>query len=164
MFKEKQPLRIETGWKVTWNTFNEVDPSLKNISQLSASSLLTLHHTHLNRLIDLCWRPEENLQGAFILLVLNTCEIFNAKTNTQDIDADWENPYLRFESTSRLEIVAKLEQLMLQLPPFKDFRILKNRGVVSQPSEGYRIELLEKGLNAILIEKILLDGNTIIQN
>jgi hypothetical protein len=26
MVKEKQPLRVETGWKVTWNTFNKVAP------------------------------------------------------------------------------------------------------------------------------------------
>jgi hypothetical protein len=107
MSSEKQPLRIETGWKVTWNTFDEVDPMEDTMHYFSGSSLLTLHHENANRLIDLSWRPEETIDGNFILLVLNTIEKFNSKTNTLDIDVDWENPYLRFESKSRLEIVAK---------------------------------------------------------
>ncbi len=164
MVKEKQPLRVETGWKVTWNTFNEVDPSEETIHALSGSSLLSLHHEHGNRLIDLSWRPEGDPQGRFILLVLNTCEIFNPKTNTQNIDVDWENPYLTFESKSRMEIVDKLEQLMLQLPPYQDPRILKNRGVVDQPSESYRIELTENGLSPELITNIIANGNRKIQN
>lgn len=161
---EKQSLRIETGWKVTWNTFDEVDPTEATIHHLSGSSLLVLHHESANRLIDLSWRPEESIDGNFILLVLNTCETFNSKTNTQDIDADWEHPYLRFESRNRLEVVAKLEQLMLQLPPFKDSRILKNRGVINEPSETYRLQLEENGLSDDIIAKIIINGNSEIQN
>ena len=163
MSSEKQPLRIETGWKVTWNTFDEVDPTEDTMHYFSGSSLLTLHHENANRLIDLSWRPEETIDGNFILLVLNTIEKFNSKTNTLDIDVDWENPYLRFESKNRLEVVAKLEQLMLQLSPFEDPRILKNRGVIDEPSETYRLELIENGLSDELIAKIITTGNRKIQ-
>ncbi len=163
MSSEKQPLRIETGWKVTWNTFDEVDPMEDTMHYFSGSSLLTLHHENANRLIDLSWRPEETIDGNFILLVLNTIEKFNSKTNTLDIDVDWENPYLRFESKNRLEVVAKLEQLMLQLSPFEDPRILKNRGVIDEPSETYRLELIENGLSDELIAKIITTGNRKIQ-
>jgi hypothetical protein len=164
MFKEKQPLRVETGWKVAWNTFNEVDPSEETMLEFWGSSLLSLHHEHGNRLIDLAWRPEGDIEGRFILLVLNTQEIFNPKTNTQELDTDWEHPYLKFESKSRIEIVDKLEQLMLQLPPFIDPRILKTRGVIDEPSETYRIELVEKGLSDKLIFDIISNGNRQIQN
>ena len=163
MSSEKQPLRIETGWKVTWNTFDEVDPAEDTMHYFSGSSLLTLHHENANRFIDLSWRPEESIDGNFILLVLNTIEVFNPKTNTLDIDVDWENPYLRFESKSRLEIVAKLEQLMLQLSPFEDPRILKNRGVLDEPSETYRLELIENGLTNELVAEIMANGNRKIQ-
>jgi hypothetical protein len=161
---EKQPLRIETGWKVTWNTFDEVDPTADTMHHFSGSSLLVLYHEHANRLIDLSWRPEESIDGNFILLVLNTDETFNPKTNTQDVDADWEQPYLRFESRERLEVVAKLEQLMLQIPPCQDPRILKNRGVIDEPSETYRLQLVEDGLSDQIIAKIIISGNSKIQN
>ena len=161
---ENQPLRIQAGWEVTWNTFDEVDPTEDTMHYFSGSSLLVLHHESANRLIDLSWRPENSIDGNFILLVLNTCETFNPKTNTQDIDADWENPYLRFESRNRLEVVAKLEQLMLQIPPFNDPRILKNRGVIDEPSETYRLELEESGLSDDIGAKILISGNSKIQN
>lgn len=164
MYKEKQPLRVETGWKVSWNTFNEVDPSEETIHELSGSSLLTLNHEHGNRLIDLCWRPEGDTQGSFILLVLSTKEIFNPKTNTQEVDADWGNPYLKFESKSRIEIVDKLEELMLQLSPFSDPRILEKRGVVDQPSENYRIELINNGISDSLVSNIISNGNRKIQS
>ncbi len=91
---EKQPLRIETGWKVTWNTFDEVDPTADTMHHFSGSSLLVLYHEHANRLIDLSWRPEESIDGNFILLVLNTDETslgqnsdgLNGAGGTYDID------------------------------------------------------------------------------
>jgi len=161
---KNQPLRVEAGWKIYWNTFYEIDPSEETIREFAGSSLLTMYNERNNRFIDLCWRPEFDLNGRFILLVLNTLEVFNAKNNTIEFDVDWENPHLEIESRSRLEIVDKLEQLLVQLDPHNDCRILKNRGVIDQPSESFRIELNNEGLSNDLIEKIISKGNRQIQD
>lgn len=160
---EHQALRVTAGWKILWNTFYEIDPSEKTMHELAGSSLLVMHNEDLNRFIDLCWRPEFDLNGRFILLVLNTHEIFHAKNNTIEFVVDWDNPHLEIESKSRTDIVDRLEQLLVQLTPHNDCRILKNRGVLDQPSESYRIELYNEGLSNNLIEKIILNGNRQIQ-
>ena len=46
---------------------------------------------------------------------------------------------------------------------YNDPRILKNRGVVDEPSESYRIDLEENGLISKVLDKILTDGNKQIQ-
>jgi DNA-binding protein YbaB len=53
---------------------------------------------------------------------------------------------------------------MLELKPFKDVRVLKNRGVVDQPSESFRIQLKTHGLNSGIVESILIHGNNKIQD
>lgn len=160
---KKQALRIETGWKVTWNTFNEVDPSPETIHEFQGSSLLTLYNENANRLIDLSWRPELDINGSFKLQVIATTEVFNEKTNTQEVDGNWERAFLEYESKSRLDVVAEIERLMLKLKPHKDPRILKKRGVVDEPSESLRKQLLKGGIKPKVVVDIIKLGNSKIQ-
>ena len=71
------------------------------------------------RLIDVEWRPERDLNGAYHIRVLNFVEIFNPKRNEFDCNPDWENPHLDLIIKSRLELVNKLEELMRTLPRFR---------------------------------------------
>ena len=80
-----QPLRVQAGWKIKYNLFTEVDPSEENIHEFQGSSLLSMHHESANRLIDLSWRPELDVNGRYILVVLNTLEIFNPNNNTIEL-------------------------------------------------------------------------------
>ena len=159
-----QPLRVQAGWKITYNLFTEIDPTEENIDEFQGSSLLMIHHESANRLIDLSWRPERDINGRYILVVLNTLEVFNPKNNTLELDVDWNNPHLEFESKSRAVIVEKLEQLMIVMKPYEDRRILKNRGVLDQPSESFRVELENHGLNKEVAERIIAEGNKKIQD
>ncbi|AOW21096.1 hypothetical protein [Urechidicola croceus] len=115
---ELQPLRIIAGWKVDWNTFYEVDPTSETMHYFEGSSLLQLSNYNLYRSIDLEWRPEKDVNGEFILRVINISTSINPKTKKEVYDFDWEDLYLEFSSKSRKEIIEKIELLMLQLPPF----------------------------------------------
>lgn len=53
---------------------------------------------------------------------------------------------------------------MLTFPPHIDKRILLKPGVEDHPSEGFRREVEENGINAALFEKIIAKGNAKIQN
>ncbi|AGC78301.1 hypothetical protein LX97_02906 [Nonlabens dokdonensis] len=159
-----QPLRIEAGWHVTYNQFYEVDPVIGFESYFEGSSLLMLQNDLRLQLIDVQWRPEKDLNGQFELQVLNFVEHFNPKTNSFDIDPNWEEPFFAFTTTSRLTLVDKLEDLMKTLPIFKDPRMILTRGVLDPVSESYRLRLKENGISTELINDILENGKANIQN
>ncbi|MFD1294207.1 hypothetical protein ACFQ5N_10200 [Lutibacter holmesii] len=159
-----QPLRIEASWEVTYNQLYEVDPIAGNEPYFEGSSLLMLQNNTRLKLIDVQWRPEQDLQGAYQLQVLNFVEIFNSKTNEFDIEPNWEHPFLTFSTKSRLKLVAELEELMRTLPCFQDPRMTINRGVVDEISEAYRLQLLENGISNELVEKVIANGQANIQN
>lgn len=158
-----QPLRISHGWKVTYNTFYEVDPVKGMEDYFDGSSLLMLIHHQLRKTIDVEWRPEMDLNGNYHIYVYNFIEDFNPKKLEYEAKPNWENPYLEYSSKLRLAIVSKLEELMLTLPQTPDDRILERRGVISEPSESFRLDLLENGISENLISKILHEGNSKIQ-
>lgn len=158
-----QPLRIEAGWKVSYNQFYEVDPIAGNEHYFEGSSLLTLINSRRLKFIDVDWRPELDLNGEFHLQALNYVENHNPKADKFDIDADWNNPFFTFATKSRLELVEKLEELMLTLPVFEDPRMTIKRGVIDEPSESYRIDLMENGLSSDLINKVLEKGSDQVQ-
>jgi len=158
-----QPLRISTGWQIKWNTFYEIDPKEGLESFFGGSSLLQLQNTHLKKYIDVEWRPEFNINGEYFVTVLNYIENYNPKTFEYDIHPDWDKPYMVFSTKLRLELVAKLEHLMFELPIYYDPRILQKRGLVSEPSESFRLQLQEKGITEDIISKIINKGNSKIQ-
>ena len=159
-----QPLRIEAGWQVTYNQLYEVDPTSGFEQYFEGSSLLMLLNLNRLKFIDVEWRPERDLDGAYHLQVLNCIENYNSKNNSFDSSPIWENPFLEFSSKSRQELVDKLEELMRTLPVFEDPRILRKRGVVDEVSETYRIELVENGISTNLIEQIMENGSAQLQN
>lgn len=116
---ELQPLRITSGWLIEWNLFYEVDPSDETMQYLDANSLLHIENHQLMRAINLDFKPENDANGFFYLRVLNLIKTTNKKGNI-NYKGDWEEPYFELKTKNRLEIVKKIEQLVLQLPPYKN--------------------------------------------
>lgn len=100
-----QPLRIPSGWEVTYNTFLEIDPS--NIKQdeewfmIFTESLFQAIHKSRNILIDLGWYPEGDPKGNFGIELIKNYE--------------WEKPLESINSKDKDEIIEKLELLMLMV-------------------------------------------------
>lgn len=115
---ELQPLRITSGWEVEWNQFYEVDPSKETMHYLDSSSLLHLNNEHARRAINLEWRPENDVNGHFILCVINLIKEIDKK-GVITYTGDWENLHHEFISKNRLDIVKEIERLLVQTPPFK---------------------------------------------
>lgn len=159
-----QPLRVYPDWQVLYNQFYVVDEiTEENIDLVDSIYLLKLYSQQRNQFIAMWWRPEADVNGCYHIEVHHVLEVFNTKTNTFDLKFDTK-PHTVFESRNRLEVVEKLEEdLMWRLPVYEDPRILKNRGVVSEPSESYRLELEKNGLTEKLLNDILKDGNKQIQ-
>lgn len=159
-----QPLRVEAGWHVSYNQLYELDPVEGNEAYFDGSSLLVLINDLRLTLIDVEWRPERDLNGTFQITVLNFVEHFDPGTNEFRRDPNWDTPHSTFSTSSRKELVRKLEELMRTLPIYKDPRMTVKRGLVDEPSESYRLELLENGLSPELVRQILEHGGPSIQS
>lgn len=160
-----QPLRVYPDWQVLYNQFYVIDEiTEENIDIVDSVYLLKLYSQQRNQFIAMWWSPEADVNGCYHIEISHVLEIFNSNTNTFDLQFDKE-PHTVFESRNRLEIVEKLEEdFMWRLPAYEDPRILKNRGVVDEPSESYRIKLVEKdGLTQEVLDSILASGNKQIQ-
>lgn len=158
-----QPLRIEAGWQVEYNQLYEVDATAGHEHYFEGSSLLMLKNTARLKLIDVEWRPERDLKGAYHVRVLNFVENFNPKTNKMNSSPNWEDPHLTFSTQSRQTLVATLEKLMRVLPIYEDSRILIKRGVVDEVGEAYRLTFLQDGFSEQLIKKVIEKGSAAIQ-
>ncbi|MBA4189498.1 MAG: hypothetical protein C0467_16035 [Planctomycetaceae bacterium] len=66
-----QPLRVPAGWRVTWNTLFELDPTPENVGRgyFGESSLFSAVHEHLRLWLDVEWRPEDDPSGEYRLMV-----------------------------------------------------------------------------------------------
>lgn len=100
-----QPLRIPTGWVVSYNQLYELDPDPAVIDRELALSffgqdMLQIKHPHINRLVDVGWYPHGDLhEGAFGLVVY---------------EGDFRGTLLHeFRTRSRLELVAELERVLM---------------------------------------------------
>ena len=109
-----QPLRIISGWNVEWNLFYEVDPTEETMHYLDASSLLHLNNKINTKAINLEWRPENDVNGNYILRVINLIEVVSKKGVT-NFEGDWENLHFELRSKNRLEIVKEIERLVVQV-------------------------------------------------
>ncbi|WP_147679192.1 hypothetical protein [Algibacter pacificus] len=158
-----QPLKIPSGWSVDWNLLTETNPTEDTIHEFTGSSLLLItSHTRL-KAIDVSWRPEGDINGAYQLKVICLLPKFNSKTNTLDYEGVWEEPEVEFSTKNRLELVDKLNHLLLYLKPYTDSRILLQPGVVDEPNESIRQELLTKGLTEEVVAKIMASNNKKLQ-
>lgn len=99
-----QPLRISTGWNISYNKFLEVEPNdLKEDNDIwmhFTQDILQIKYTFkkINLMIDLGWYPETEFNGTFRLEVIK--------------DKEWDNPLETFESRSKKEIVEKIEKII----------------------------------------------------
>ena len=104
LMKKLQPLRIQTGWKVTFNSFIELDPQEliddddENWWEFN-EDLLQLENSDKNLILDLGWYGERNLNSGFFKI--NLIQNFN-----------WEKPLVEFISKEKNEIIDKIEECM----------------------------------------------------
>jgi len=97
-----QPLRIPTGWDVTWNTFYEADPIHFNEEDSNFCLNFTedlLQMKRGNIILDLGWYPECKVDGEYRLVVIQ--------------DEEWEKPFFSFETRDKATIIHKIEELLL---------------------------------------------------
>lgn len=165
MLKTKlQSLRIEAGWNTAYNQFTELDPRVNTSGINQESSLLMICNAERGKMINLLWVNLGDGTGKFRLIALNYYETFNSNTNNFDLELDWDNPYEKFESKDRKEIIRKIEKWFIELPITSDYRLLVKRGEVDEPSETYRKELLKNGISETLVFNIVANGNQKIQD
>ncbi len=160
LYEEYQPLKISAGWKVERNLFFNVDPSEHTMSYF-VRDLLFLSNNQRNQYIELEWLPEDDPNGEYGInvyhLVERYCEYSNqVKLITKD------QPHLTFKSKKRVEIVAKLEELMFFLEDFKDPTVFKSPGIIDEKLDALRIELAQGYTNTIA-KKIYESNNHTLQ-
>lgn len=93
-----QPLRIPSGWTVTYNQFSEYDPTTcddEGLYELT-EDLLQLYNNNVQLLIDLGWYPSFDLNGHYTLVLI--------KNN------DWEHPLQKVMTQSKHKIISFIEQ------------------------------------------------------
>lgn len=98
MYYELQPLRIQAGWKIIYNNFTEYDIHIhdKKDSFELHEDLLQLYHEKANLLIDLGWYPSYDINGNYLLLLVQ--------------NSQWNCPLEQISSTSKKEIIAYIEK------------------------------------------------------
>jgi hypothetical protein len=98
-----QPLRIPTGWNVSFNNgLYEIDPLLELFPEenpwwLFKEDMLQMRHDRFNRVLDVGWYPEGDLvNGAYGLVIYA---------------GDFRGELLyEFHTCDRLELVSTIEQ------------------------------------------------------
>lgn len=71
MLEPLQTLRIPAGWRISWNTLFELDPTDENVRRgfFGGSSLFNAVHEGLRLRLDLAWQPEDDPAGEYRLTV-----------------------------------------------------------------------------------------------
>jgi hypothetical protein len=100
-----QPLRVPTGWVVEFNNgLYEIDPSPELIPPeerwlLFKQDMLQMKHEHFNRLLDLGWRPEGDLD--------------TGQYGVEVYEGDHRGKLLyQFATKDRSALVAEIERLL----------------------------------------------------
>jgi hypothetical protein len=103
-----QPLRIPAGWLVQYNNgLYEIDPNPELIPELDRwwlfkEDMLTLWHERRNRLLDVGWYPEGNLEDGHYGLVM--------------YEGDFTGELLyEFQTRDRIALVAEIERLLKEV-------------------------------------------------
>lgn len=100
-----QPLRIPEGWCMSYNCgFYDIDPTTPNLlpvdcDQLFKEDMLQMTHERRNRLLDLGWYPEGDLE--------------NGNYRMELYEGDFTGTLLHsFSSNSRKKIVLEIESVL----------------------------------------------------
>ena len=115
------------------------------------------------RVIDLEWVTENEFEGYYELKVINFTPVYDESEMGIIHEYHTDTPHYILKSTNRSEIVDEMNRLMWFLPRVEEERILKAPGKVDEPSESFRLMLVEHGPNPELCEKIIKLGNKQIQ-
>jgi hypothetical protein len=111
-----QPLRIPTGWEVQWNILTELEPTPENVARkfFGGDALFYASNTGSPFFIDVAWRPEDDPDGCFVLLVLHSSGPVSPTGHfeREGRSADWDHPLHRAEIRSLDELVRELEKWM----------------------------------------------------
>lgn len=137
-----QPLRIPAAWKVDNNKFYEVDPNPEiaendDFWQLFETTLFYASCAHRFCGLDLGWSPMWSPTGKYLLTVISwqSAERPNIKMpkrkikvrkdgllleyqleslllESEEMRKAWRNPAFEFETRSRAEVVAKMEDIL----------------------------------------------------
>ena len=157
-----QPLKIPAGWTVEWNVLTDIDPTEDNIHEFTGNLLLINSPTRLKS-IDVSWKPEGDINGYYQLQVIYLLPKFNTKTNTIEYEGVWKTPELEFKTKNRLELVDKINYLLFTVKPYIDTRILLKPGIVDEPNEAVRQDLLVNGLTKEVATKIIASNHKKLQ-
>ena len=98
MYYELQPLRIQAGWKIQYNSFTEYDIEIHGLNDLLElnEDLLQLYNEKANLIIDLGWYPSHSIDGNYILRLVKNYK--------------WDCPLEQITSKSKREIIACIEK------------------------------------------------------
>lgn len=101
-----QPLRIPTGWTVSYNGLCEIDPVAEAIPEGEHSwffkeNMLQIKHDHFNRLLDVGWYPDGDLEHGEYALTLHEGDFVTGRQ------------IFEFRTRDRLALVAEINRLLL---------------------------------------------------
>ena len=113
-----QPLRIPPGWRVEWNTWFEIDPTVDNLraGYFGGSSLFMATHEARRLYLDLEWRPEDELAGEFALTVHYTPWLRTERGRRRKnlpIDPNTARLVYEFRTRDRLIAVREVEAALV---------------------------------------------------
>jgi len=101
-----QPLRVPAGWLVEYNNgLYEVDPDPALVTEADRwwvfkQDMLQMRHARRDRLLDVGWYPEGDLEGGRYGLVVH--------------EGDFRGPCLyRLDTRDRHELVAEIERILV---------------------------------------------------
>ncbi|BAZ36598.1 hypothetical protein NIES4101_25170 (plasmid) [Calothrix sp. NIES-4101] len=103
-----QPLRIPAGWLIQYNNgLYEIDPNPELIPEADRwwvfkEDMLQIRHSLRNRLLDVGWYPEGNLEEGHYRLVM--------------YEGDFTGELLHeFQTSDRMVLVAEIERLLREI-------------------------------------------------
>jgi hypothetical protein len=100
-----QPLRIPSGWRVSFNDWAEVDPNHPDPTMHLSEDMLLLEHEHCNLIVDVGWYGRAPA-GGYAAVVHR---------------GDFHGPELaKFQSRERLAVVATVEHWLANPYAFRD--------------------------------------------
>ena len=97
-----QPLRVPPLWRVEYNKFFQVDPEvIFGRGDELTSTLFVAKNTAHNLSIDVGWYPDSDPDGRYIVTLYQGGNFYDTIGE--------------FESRSRLEVVAAVEQWLMEI-------------------------------------------------